>query len=236
MLPDMSERFYINSALATGSVLIQGAEAHHLTTVCRLRTGDHVTLFNGDDREYSARIDAAGRRQVSLTVLDVKTVSRELPFHLIVAAPLPKGGRGDVLVEKLTELGVTRFVPLRSERSVVHPRDSKLDRLQRTVIETCKQCGRNALMQIGELTNWEEFCTRADLPQTRLLAQTGGGPFKHVEFSGDTCCAIGPEGGFTEREASLAIGRGWKAIELGERILRVETAAIAMAVLAGQGR
>ena len=71
-----------------------------------------------------------------------------------VAAPLPKADRADFLIEKLTELGVTRFVPLRTERSVVHPKATKLDRLERAVIEASKQCGRNVLMQIGPLTDW----------------------------------------------------------------------------------
>jgi 16S rRNA (uracil1498-N3)-methyltransferase len=228
----MAERFYTNSPLALGTVFIQGPEAHHLATVCRFRAGDIVSLFNGDGREYRAQIDAAARKQVALTVLEAIASNRELPFRLTLGAPLPKGDRGDFMIEKLTELGVTDFVPLRTERSVVHPRESKLDRLQRSVIEASKQCGRNVLLQIHELTDWREFCFRADLPALRLMAQPGGHSMNQAETDADVCCAVGPEGGFSEEEIALAAKSGWKPVGLGPRTLRVETAALAMALLA----
>src|SRR5262245_42151837 len=103
----MSERFYINCPLQPGPVLLEGAEAHHLSAVCRLRPGDAVCLFNGDGREYPAHVVAVGKRQVSLQIDACQSPERELGFPLEVAAPLPKGDRGQFLVEKLTELGVT---------------------------------------------------------------------------------------------------------------------------------
>src|SRR5947208_3239323 len=112
----MSERFYINCPLQIGSVTLEGAEAHHLAAVCRLRAGDAVCLFNGDGHEYPARVESIQRRAlVEIEVLDRATPDRELPFHLEVAAPLPKGDRAQFLVEKLTELGVKTFVPLITE-------------------------------------------------------------------------------------------------------------------------
>src|SRR5690349_16682584 len=94
----MSERFYINRPLPPGTVRLEGPEAHHLAVVCRLRPGDEVCLFNGDVREYPARILSAERRAVSLEVSAGREVSRELPFILKVAAPLPKGDRAQFLV------------------------------------------------------------------------------------------------------------------------------------------
>ena len=121
----MADRFYVNRPLAPGHVELAGPEAHHLATVCRLRPGDAVRLFNGDGREYPAEVTQVAKRVVSLNVLRVEAPERELAFRLEVAAPLPKGDRAQFLVEKLTELGVTIFVPLKTARSIVEPRGAK---------------------------------------------------------------------------------------------------------------
>jgi 16S rRNA (uracil1498-N3)-methyltransferase len=226
----MAERFYLNCALAPGLVELDGPEAHHLATVCRLRPGDRVYLFNGDGHQYPAELVATERRRVSLRILGVETPTRELGFRLEVAAPLPKGDRGRFLVEKLTELGVTAFVPLRTARSVVQPREARLERLQRQVIEASKQCGRNVLMSAGELADWEAYTGRADLPALRLVAHPGGEEAWWAERpAGGVVVAVGPEGGFTDEEIALARDRGWRVVGLGPCVLRVETAAIALA-------
>src|SRR5262245_24594035 len=131
----MAERYFVDTALSPGPVELGGPEAHHLAVVCRVRPGDAVCLFNGDGREYPARVVEAGKRRVALEVTAVESPARELGFRLEVAAPLPKGDRAQFLMEKLTELGVTSFTPLHTARSVVHARDAKLDKLQRHVIE-----------------------------------------------------------------------------------------------------
>ena len=163
----MADRFYVNCALAPGPIELEGSEAHHLAVVCRLRPGDVVCLFNGDGREYPAEVRAVGRRGVTLEVHAVEAPRREQPFRLEIAAPLPKGDRAQFLIEKLTELGVTAFTPLQTARSVVHPREAKLDRLQRHVIEASKQCGRNVLMEVVPLTEWTVLLRRADMPGAR---------------------------------------------------------------------
>ena len=112
----MAERFYVNCALGPGPVQVAGAEAHHLAVVCRLRVGDLVRLFNGDGHEYPATVDQVSKRAVELTVQERASPQRELSRTLIVAAPLPKGDRGQFLVEKLTELGVTLGAHTRSHR------------------------------------------------------------------------------------------------------------------------
>jgi len=227
----MAERFYANCPLAPGPVLLQGPEAHHLSVVCRVRPGDQVYLFNGDGRQYRAEIISVDRRQVHLHVDAVEEPARALGFRLEVAAPLPKGDRGQFLIEKLTELGVTTFVPLRTRRSVVHPADTRLEKLQRYVIEASKQCGRNELMQIQPLAEWQHYCQRTDLPAQRRLAHFGGtaGRSKPGE---SVAVAVGPEGGFTDEEVERAIAAGWQPVDLGPRVLRVETAALMMAIRA----
>jgi 16S rRNA (uracil1498-N3)-methyltransferase len=231
----MSERFYLNLPLARGPIELTGPEAHHLATVCRLHPGDTVILFNGDGCEYPALIQAVGRRAVQLDIFAGQEPMCELQFTLEVAAPLPKGDRGQFLIEKLTELGVTRFVPLLCTRSVIQPREGKLEKLQRYVIEASKQCGRNCLMHIHELVKWEAYCRSGTSGEMRIMGHRGGphclaGP----ENPSATAIrlAVGPEGGFTEPEVALAKEAGWLLVDLGPRILRIETAALVLAVQA----
>lgn len=246
----MAERFYVNCELKPGPVHVRDAEAHHLAVVCRLRPGDAVCLFNGDGHQYPARIEEVHRREVALEVLAVESPDRELPYRLDVAAPLPRGDRASYLLEKLTELGVASFTPLQTARSVVHPRETKLDKLQRHVIEASKQCGRNVLLEVRPMVEWPAFCRATELPSCRVLGHPGGDCARRGEKRGrdsfaetspdpflntflNTVAVVGPEGGFTDEEIALARAAGWRLLDLGPRILRVETAALALAVLFG---
>jgi 16S rRNA (uracil1498-N3)-methyltransferase len=215
---------------------MEGPEAHHLATVSRLRPGDRVYLFNGDGHEYPATVEHLTRQVVTLEILAVDSPDRELGYRLEVAAPLPKGDRAQFLIEKLTELGATTYVPLGTERSVVHPRWKKDSKLHRYVIEASKQCGRNVLMQVEPLADWQDYCHRDSLPAIRLVADPSGTSL-HLSSGQDLAIAVGPEGGFTEKEIELARSHGWQVIGLGPRTLRIETAALAMtacAVTAGR--
>jgi 16S rRNA (uracil1498-N3)-methyltransferase len=230
----MSERFYVNLPLAPGPFLLDGPEAHHLATVCRLRPGSEVCLFNGDGHEYPARIAQVARREISLEITGVNRPQRELPFLLEAAAPLPKGDRSQFLVEKLTELGAAAFVPLICARSAVHPREGKRAKLERYVIEASKQCGRNVLMRIAEPLTWEDYVSGGDAGEIRILAHPypASDQAELVKPRNDRAAvriAVGPEGGFTEEETAAATARGWHAMTLGPRLLRVETAAIVLA-------
>jgi len=260
----MAERFYVNCPLARGRVEVEGAEAHHLAAVCRVRPGDAVSLFNGDGREYRAKVRAVARRKVVLEVLAVESPSRELGFPLEVAAPLPKGDRRQFLVEKLTELGVTSFVPLRTRRSVVHPGETRLQKMDRWVIEASKQCGRNVLMRVQPLISWDEYCQLENSPGIKLIAHPRNSAERErrrdiekelavpssilylppasvgAAKENGVAVAVGPEGGFTEEEIELARAASWQIVHLGPRILRVETAALVLAAwvagLSGQDR
>lgn len=236
----MSERFYLNLPLSPGPVELTGAEAHHLAQVCRLRVGDSVCLFNGDGHEYPGRVQTVHKKAVLIEITEVQTPPRELPFTLEVAAPLPKGDRAQFLIEKLTELGVTRFVPLECERSVVHPGEGKLEKLERYVIEASKQCRRNVLMTIEPLTGWAGYLRRRTEQDIALFAHPGGEDWRWQDLqlqmvNGACRVAVGPEGGFTDTEAELAKALGWRMVSLGPRILRIETAALHLASLAVSG-
>ena len=195
-----------------------GPEAHHLAVVCRVRPGDAVCLFNGDGREYPAEVREVGNGPSSWKCRPSRRRNGRRPFRLEVAAPLPKGDRAPFLIEKLTELGVAAFTPLQTARSVVHPREAKLDRLQRHVIEASKQCGRNVLMAIGPLTEWADLLRREDLPGRKVLAHPGGEAW--TPAVGDTVAAVGPEGGFTDAEVDQARSAGWTVVGLGRHPAR----------------
>jgi 16S rRNA (uracil1498-N3)-methyltransferase len=225
----MSERFHVNCTLSSGNLELDGPEAHHLAVVCRVRPGDRVCLFNGDGREYPSVVESVSKHCVHLQILGVESPGREHPGKLLLAAPLPKGDRAQFLVEKLTELGVMTFVPLHTARSVIHPRQGHLDKLNRYVIEASKQCGRNVLMTIEPLAEFPSFCTRQDLPALRLLAHPGAEVVNTREVVPEVALAVGPEGGFTEEEIGTAQQAGWRVVGLGPRILRIETAALVLA-------
>ncbi len=225
----MADRYFIDTALSLGVVDLDGPEAHHLATVCRVRPGDAVCLFNGDGHEYPARVVEVAKRSVTLEVTAVESPPREVGYRLEVAAPLPKGDRAQFLLEKLTELGVTSFTPLQTVRSVVQPREAKLEKLQRHVIEASKQCGRNVLLQVQPLIEWKTFCESPVLPPLRLMAHPNAERGTQSAERGDIVFAVGPEGGFTEEEIAQALAAGWRPVTLGPRILRIETAALALA-------
>jgi len=233
----MSSRYFVSPPISQQSrdhVVLDGPEAHHLLHVMRAARGDEITLFDGSGLEYRARIETLARASVELAVLEQLAADRELPFSLTLGAALPKGDRQKWLVEKATELGVTRLVPLVAERGVAQPTDSALERLRRSVIEASKQCGRNRLMESAEPLAWNEFIGAAPATATRLVAHPGGqtcdGQQRRAE---GVYLGVGPEGGLTDAEADVAVASGWQLIDLGPRILRVETAALALAGLVG---
>jgi 16S rRNA (uracil1498-N3)-methyltransferase len=148
---------------------------------------------------------------------------------------LPKGDRQKWLVEKLTELGVTALVPLVTERGVAQPTASAIARLERAVIEASKQCGRNRLMRIARPQAWAAWIAAVATNEgtLRLIAHPGGTPLASIDLKAPqlTQLAIGPEGGLTDAEVATATAARWQAVDLGPRILRVETAAVALAAV-----
>jgi 16S rRNA (uracil1498-N3)-methyltransferase len=234
----MSERFFVTPPIAGDSAVLTGDEARHLAAVMRLVVGAEVTVFDGSGAEFTARVIALRKHEVELSIVERRDISRELPLALALAVALPKGDRQKWLVEKATELGVTRLVPLKTERGVAQPVESALDRLRRGVIEASKQCGRNRLMEVGQPASAPDFFTATPTETIRLIADPSGQPLDSIPHSGvaSLCAAIGPEGGFSAAELAAAHAAGWQAVSLGARILRIETAAIAMASWAALSR
>ncbi|MEM6329699.1 MAG: 16S rRNA (uracil(1498)-N(3))-methyltransferase [Planctomycetota bacterium] len=230
----MSDRFFCDTPITGGSAELTGAEAHHLLHVMRLKVGDAVTLFDGGGAEFHARVTRCGRREAALEVLARHEIDRELPTPLTIAAALPKGDRQRWMVEKLTELGATRLDLIETERSVARLAGGGIERLRRVVIEACKQCRRNRLMQVSGPTAWPAYAARQTAAGRFIAHVAEGEPPAAAAFAGAAgmVIAIGPEGGFTSDEHARAVESGWATLCLGPRVLRTETAATAAATLA----
>jgi 16S rRNA (uracil1498-N3)-methyltransferase len=228
----VADRFYMPQLPRSGTVALTGDEAHHLSRVRRLMPGARVELFDGRGQVREAVVTDAGKQAVTLE-LGESLAEVLVPVELTLASAVPKGERFDWLVEKATELGVARLVPLLAERSVVEPRGGKLDRLRRAIVEACKQCGRSRLMTLDDPVPLGDYLKR-ERSERRLIAHPGGGRFPGGELT-SCALAVGPEGGFTEGEVAEALGAGWQAVSLGPTRLRIETAGLAgaAAVLAG---
>jgi 16S rRNA (uracil1498-N3)-methyltransferase len=228
----MSERFFAENLTAGSRAELRDDEARHLRTVMRAQVGDEVTLLDGSGAEFVGRIVELKKHSVVLDVSERREVSRELPFELTLAVALPRGDRQKWLVEKATELGVTRLVPLVAERGVAVANDATLERLRRQVIEASKQCGRNRLLQIAQPMAAIAYFQSSFGDAARMLADPHGEPLPGAAAGKNTIVAVGPEGGFSDAEVTVAREAGWRLVTLGPRILRVETAAIALAAWA----
>ena len=231
----MSDRFFIPYPITADRVTLDGPEAHHLLNVMRAAAGDEITLFDGTGFEFVALVESVRRADAELRIIGRREMDRELPFALVMGVALPKGDRQKWLVEKLTELGVTTLVPLVTERGVAQPTVGAIERLSRSVIEAAKQCGRNRLMQITEPQTWAEFLAASNPGDResarRIVAHPGGVPLAEVDLTRrqPTYLAVGPEGGLSDADVSAAVNTAWQQVSLGSRILRVETAAVALA-------
>ena len=223
----MADRYYSAEPIEGSSATLSGNEAHHLLHVMRARPGDEVIVFDGHGGEFAAEISNCGRSEVELTVGPRLDVERELPYRVTLAVALPKGDRQRWLVEKAVELGVSTLIPLQCDHSQRNQSEPTA-KLLRYVIEASKQCGRNRLMDVAAPSVFSELLkTHADV---RLLAHPDGDPLGDTQLN-DQCSlliAIGPEGGFSAEEVSNATDAAWQIVGLGKRILRVETAALAL--------
>ena len=227
----MSERFFIDTLPLGNQAVLKGDEARHLTRVLRAKIGDAVRLFNGRGSEWPAQVVQIGRDTVSLEI-GAACVDRPSDSRLLtIAAALPKGDRQKWMVEKLTELGVGRLIPLATTRGVAEATAGAQARLERGVIEACKQCGRNTLMEVAAGHTLDQLLAAIPAGTYGLIAHPGGSPLNTGALRAATAvlALVGPEGGFTDDELVAADRSGLVRVSLGPHILRVETAAISLA-------
>ncbi len=233
----MTARYYAPHLSDADACALEGSEFHHLTRVMRAGLGDQVVLFDGRGNSAECRITGLTKTCASLQILERHGEPQEVTADVVLATAIPKSDRFRWLVEKATELGVSRLIPLQTTRSVTEPGSNKLDKMRVTVIEACKQSGRDRLMTIDAVTDWKSFLKCVPDIGTLVLADPGGTPVAEVREMrlkpGDRplVLLIGPEGGFTDAEVIQAVDAGGRCISLGLRILRTETAAIALAAL-----
>lgn len=232
----MSDRYFVDRPIEGQQARLEGTEAHHLAHVMRAKPGDRVTLFDGSGAEFLASVERVGRSQIELSILSRQRIDRESRVTVELGVPLPKAERQRWLVEKAVELGVARLTPLVTERTTDRSGATAPDRLRRAVIEASKQCGRNRLMDVSAPSSLNDFLAAGPADGWRLIAQREANHCQRVldelRASGappHVTLAIGPEGGFTDAELKLAAGNRWQAVALGPRVLRVETAALALA-------
>lgn len=233
--PAITEPLFYHPALASADeVVLPEAEARHVAAQ-RLRAGDAIALFDGRGNLARGRIESLDRKAVRVCVTQRSQASPPAPAIDLYSA-LPKGDRQAVLLDTATQLGMSRFVPVHWQRSVVEPGTRSRERWQRICVEACKQSRRLHVPEMGEVTPLARAVAAARADEARLLlahVSPDARPVLTLDFSGGARYAlfIGPEGGVTDSEAEHLRSHGAGIVRLGEAVLRVETAAAAMIAL-----
>jgi 16S rRNA (uracil1498-N3)-methyltransferase len=226
--PESSIRLFVETPLSELSeIRIDGAKAHYLISVMRVKVGTRLKLFDDIGGEWLAEVAMLGKRDLILTLLGHLRPRETVPDLWLAAAPIRRT-RYDWVAEKACELGVARFVPVLTRRAVVDK--VKDDRLRAHMIEAAEQCGRTALPEIAAQILLRDWLPTLDGRVLFFADEAGGLPFAQAiaAHPGPAAILIGPEGGFDNNErAMIAATAGAVGISLGSRILRADTAAVA---------
>ncbi|MBV6417818.1 MAG: Ribosomal RNA small subunit methyltransferase E [Steroidobacteraceae bacterium] len=220
------------------------AASGHVLRVLRLRAGDALTLFDGRGGEYPARIVRAGKQGVAVVTEDRIDIERESPLSITLLQGLVRGEKMDWIVQKATELGIARIIPVATARSVmrIEPGERggrKVAHWHAVAAAACEQCGRNRLPAIDAPMDLPAALAVAETSADvrLLLSPQGEGSLATAASAANVALLIGPEGGFEEPEVAAAVRHGFRTVQFGPRVLRTETAAIAaltaLQVLAG---
>jgi 16S rRNA (uracil1498-N3)-methyltransferase len=224
--PKSLPRLFVRQALSEGApVELDAGQANYLGNVMRLGAGAELHVFDGSSGEWLARIAEAGKKRMTLSVERKTREAEAIPDVWLAFAPV-KRTQTDWLVEKATELGVARLLPVITQRTVAER--VKLERLQSITIEAAEQCRRTRLPDIDEPLPLAHLLKHRDASRTLYFADEGGGEWAPDAFTpGPALILIGPEGGFTEEErVAIRAAPNAIAVSLGPRILRAETAAL----------
>jgi len=233
--------FYVlPSDVRENTLTLRDTESHHLTHVMRRKEDDLFWATDGRGYTYECRISAIARQRTEAVILQRLAGQGEPDFHLSLAVAIPKKSKFEWIVEKGTEVGVSSFIPLLSERTLAHPQSLKAARLEKIAVAAMKQCKRATLPSIEQPQSFSDFCEGvtgeplkliAHEKETRAsLASIAEGASSRKTIEAAVLC-VGPEGGFTDTEIRHAGACGFHTIGLGPRRLRTETAALVAAVL-----
>ena len=225
------KRFFIDLPLSAQTVIDLPKDARqYMERVLRLKPGHSIVVFNGAGGQFNAVFQAQGQVQL----LDFDPVERESSLSIRLIQGISKGERMDVTLQKATELGATRISPVTCERSVVRLDEERAERRHERwssiLHSACEQCGRNRIPQLDELQKLEHVLRETQLSDTTriVLAPSGTSTLREIAPSTQLSVLIGPEGGLSDAEIELAVACGFTPIKLGTRILRTETAGLAI--------
>jgi len=226
-------RFFVDTAPAERAFLT-GEQARQIATVLRLKPGERIVLV-ADLVDHEVELQAVAPAQVTGKVVARRPVATELPFRLTLAVPVLKGDRSEEIIEATSQLGVSRFVPFTSERSVVRELSSaKRDRWQKIAREAAETAHRGAIPRVDELVPWGALFVHLDGRIVVCWEEATGPRLADASRTGDVTLVTGPEGGLSAEEIAAARNHDAAIASLGTRILRAETAAIAaVAMLVG---
>ena len=225
--PKSLPRLFVGGPLGPGiSVELDAGQANYLGNVMRLKPGDEALLFDGASGEWLAKVADAGKKRMTLGIERRTGEQEAVPDCWLAFAPV-KRSQTDWLVEKATELGIARLLPVTTKRTIVER--VKLERLAAIAIEAAEQCNRTTVPEIAEPQTLENFLKARDDGRTLYFAdEAGGEPALDAFKPGPAALLTGPEGGFTDKEReAIRAEPNVVAVSLGPRILRAETAALA---------
>jgi len=226
-------RIYVPDALTSGTqATLPEQSAHHLRHVLRLQPGAELVLFDGRGGDFQARIGSITKRDLTVDVGAHRDHDCESNLAVELGLGISKGDRMDYSIQKATELGVTRIIPLDTERSTValsgDRSEKKWEHWHGVIVSACEQCGRNRLPELAKPTDFDVWVSQVTAQSKYVLSPTATRSFRqHAAPTDLVSLAIGPEGGLTDGEIRLAERFGFSPTRLGPRILRAETAAVA---------
>jgi len=225
-------RFFAPGQLSLGAEIDLPERAARHCAVLRLRRGAAVALFNGEGGEFSAELTRITRGAARAYLISRQAPERESPLAIALAQCLSSGDRMDATLQKSTELGVSKIVPIASERSIVKLSSDRADKRvahwRNVVIAACEQCGRNHIPEVAAIIGFDGFLGQAAADGLRLLlAPNADRGLKQLEPHGKVTLLVGPEGGLAPEERQRAERRGFIPVRFGPRVLRTETAPLA---------
>lgn len=231
----MSRFFVKPESVRDGKIFVSGDEAHHILDVMRLKKGDPVVVFDGTGSEYSGTIKDTLKASLLIEISESrKSIPKESPFITLIQA-IPKKEKMDYIIEKTTELGVGRIVPVVTGRTVVRWDDAKrfgnAERWRRIALAAAKQCGRADVPEVCPVEKLATALKSVKDDSLKVIAALAEGtvPLKEAFRNyngGHYAIAIGPEGDFTGSEIEAAVESGFKPVNLGQRVLKSDTAGL----------
>lgn len=230
-------QFFTEYEINSDTALITGTDVNHIRNVLRMGQGDEIRICDIAENIYLARIEDIDTDEVRVRIISRQETSNELSARINIYQALPKGDRMDTIIQKTTELGICRIVPVRMKHCVVKLDDKKAEaktkRYEKIAQSAAKQCKRNFIPKVEPVMDFNDAVDEA-FSRGRVIVpyEHAGGMddtkrvFESIEADGNISYFIGPEGGFDDTEIESLISKGADVISLGKRILRTDTAAI----------